>query len=143
MKTCYLGGPITSTPYTWEWRKAAKRYLEDRNILSIDPLRGKDLNSIKGQGFESNIPGSIFTARDYLDLNTSDFVLCNLLYIPKRQSIGTFMELGYAVAKNIPFTVVATDSQFLLHPFLTEGAINVVSTLEEGLSTVEFILMEA
>jgi nucleoside 2-deoxyribosyltransferase len=140
MKSVYLCGPITSDPVTWQWRTEAKEYLDQRNVLALDPLRGKALGSIKGLGFESNIPGWMFVQRDLIDLASSDAVLCNLLYIPDRQSIGTFMELGIANAKRIPFIVVATHEHVLKHPFITELAVKVVDNVEDALFAIEFIL---
>lgn len=139
----YLAGPITSEPYTLQWRQEATTYLNDRGLGVLDPMRGKDPKSIVGLGFESNIPGWLFTARDYIDLESCQCVLANFLYIPERQCIGTLMELGYSVALNIPFIVVTDQEQFTKHPFIYSSAIKIVPTLEEALHALEFILMEA
>ena len=139
-KTCYLGGTITDDPLTWEWRATSTKYLEDRDIKVLNPLRGIDLKSIGDEGFRATTPMCLSTLRDWMDLDQSDIVLCNLTFVPERQSIGTFMELGYAVANKIPFIVVSNHERIIAHPFITETAVQVLSDLEEALAAVVFIL---
>jgi hypothetical protein len=139
-KRVYLGGPITSNPYTWEWREEAEQWFLNRNVMVLDPMRGKSLDSIKGLGFTSDIPGKHFVARDFVDVKCAHCILCNFLFIPDRQCVGSLMELGAAHALGVPYIVVATHEHFLKHPFITETAVDVVSTLEEGMEICRFLL---
>jgi hypothetical protein len=139
-KRVYLAGPITGDPKTWEWRAACTWWFEDRGIQVLDPLRGKNLDSIKGLGFSSNIPGKHFVARDFIDVRCANCILCNFEFIPERQCIGSLMELGYAKAINVPFVIVATHLDFINHPFITETAVDIVSTLDEGIEVCRFLL---
>jgi nucleoside 2-deoxyribosyltransferase len=98
------------------------------------------LSSIKGLGYESNMPGWAFVQRDIFDIRKSDMALVNLLIIPERQMTGSFMEMGMFVTLDIPFIVVATHEQFLRHPFITELAVKVLPELEEAKYAVASIL---
>jgi nucleoside 2-deoxyribosyltransferase len=139
-KSVYLCGTITSDPGTWEWRQYATEYLANRNIEALDPLRGKDLSSIKGLGFESNIPKWIYVRRDMSDIQRCDLAICNLLIVPERQMVGSFMEMGMFVSQHTPFIVVATHEHFLAHPFITELAVKVLPDVEEALWATASIL---
>jgi len=140
-KHVYLCGAITSNPYTWEWRKAAEEWFDDRGMSTLNPLRGKMVQNIDGLGFNSNIPAKHFVPRDLSDVENCDAVLCNLLFIPDRQMIGSLMEIGAATALEVPFVVVAVHEHIVKHPFIYVNAIDIVPTLEEGMEIVRFLLM--
>jgi nucleoside 2-deoxyribosyltransferase len=141
-KKLYLCGTITSDQECQQWRNDTIAALDGHPTIEVvDPLRGKNFYSIKGLGFESETPGWWFVTRDVEDVKNSDLLICYLKYLPQRQSIGTFMELGIAVAYSIPFIVISEHEEVLRHPFISELAAQIVPTLDEAIAAARFILM--
>lgn len=143
-KKVYLCGPITTDEYSWKWREEVATALDYLfAIQALDPMRGKNLATISDGGLKSNIPGRIFMNRDLMDLRDSSLVLCNFLSIPDRQCVGSLMELGYALALNIPFVVVTNEDFLKLHPFISENALYVFDNIEDAIECCGFLLVGA
>ena len=143
-KVVYLCGPITTESYSWEWREEATVLLDYLfELKTLDPMRGKNLATISDGGLKSNIPGRVFMTRDLIDVQQSDLILCNFLSIPDRQCVGSLMELGYALALDVPFIVVTNDDFIRLHPFISENALYVFDNMEDAIDCCGFVLTGA
>jgi len=136
----YLSGTITADRLTHDWRRRATAALEgtDPFIDVRDPLRGKDLASLSADGLQcGNIP-SLLVTRDKKDIRESDVMLINTVGMEalKRQSIGTWSEMGYADAHGVALIIVATHPDILRHPFIQEAPATIVATLEEAIAAI-------
>jgi nucleoside 2-deoxyribosyltransferase len=136
----YLSGPITKDPYCSSWRQDTEKWFHDRNIRTLNPLRETYLSKIGELGLGGAEPSCLVVKRDLIDIQKSNALLINLLYIPERQCVGSFIEVGFAVAKGIPFVVVTTSDTLLRHSFVKHLPIKIESTLEEGMESVRFLL---
>lgn len=136
----YLCGAITGDPETYSWRDDVTRELDYMyDIATLNPLRGKNLESITGWGYTSNIPSGLFVTRDLTDIKNADALICNFLVIPDRQMIGSLMEIGMAYTLGKPFVVAAMDPMFTEHPFIQHTALDIVPTLEDAVETIGII----
>lgn len=80
--------------------------------------------------------------RDLWDIRRSDILLLHWWGDPGRQSIGTWVELGYAKACGKAIVVVdSTPSyQAVRHPFVYRNADAVFDDLDMGLDYIRYLL---
>lgn len=142
----YLCGSITQDPRTVEWRREVAAALADTEIVILDPCRGKDPKDWSVGGLEGvNVPYEQggYVARDFSDIRRSRAVLAYWPSDPGRQSVGTWMELGYCVGIGVPFVFVNEDHANPVspgwHPFVYKNAARVFHDLRSGLAYVRYL----
>jgi len=120
-----------------EWRNKIKEffYLNPKwfkEIFILDPLNGKDLNSITPDGLKSNIPSQAIVHGDYLSVKRADLIVANLNTFGKnRASVGTFFELAWAYEQKKPVIIITDEEQYLEHPFIKTTASVFVKSVDE------------
>ena len=128
MRTVYLAGPITGDGRDWEWRDIAIANLKPWNLEGVSPLRDKAAGTVTDGGFAvQGKPPDV--KRDIGEVREAAGVLAHFPYLPSRQSVGTFCEIGSAIALGKPVVVVSGEGQLLNHPFVKtfcQTAANVV-----------------
>jgi nucleoside 2-deoxyribosyltransferase len=142
----YLAGPITGTSYgeCTDWRAFVESHIDER-VAALSPMRHKDyLSSEKSvaDSYEKHVMSCArgIMARDYFDSTRADILLVNLLGAT-RVSIGTVMEIGFAYTKQIPIVLVIEKDNIHRHSMLLEAAGFIVDNLEDGIATVERVLL--
>jgi len=118
--TVYLCGPITGEKIDYQWRKEATDALAEHGIRTLDPLRGKLLEHIEGEGlrYKGQLAAPEIADRDALDVEETDVVLAHFPYMPPRQSIGSLMEMGaVAIGLKKPVVLCSKEAVFNEHLF--------------------------
>jgi nucleoside 2-deoxyribosyltransferase len=143
----YLAGPITGKSYgdAADWRGYASRWLADRGLVGVSPMRWKHYLAAEhaiADSYEhhplSNQRG--LTARDRFDCQRCPVTLVNLLGTD-RVSIGTMIELGWAdAARNLLVLVMEPEGNLHDHAMVRELSPYRVATLEEGLELCRALL---
>jgi nucleoside 2-deoxyribosyltransferase len=133
----YLCGPIVQDiKLSNAWRVEAAKQLNPSGIITLDPCRGKDWSEVHSSGMDTTnhlFTNGRFVHRDLSDIRRSSAVLFNWPCEPGRQSIGTFMEIGYAVARGIPVVAVCAESSTpARHPFITELCVSPFALLDDA-----------
>ena len=129
-KFIYLAGPIAGLNETeaTTWRDEVHEKFP-YNIVGISPLRCEPLK----EGMTYTEPGAVdpmwsdpraIAAKNWLDTESADLVLA---YLPKemndrRPSIGTIIEIGWAIGLRKPLIVVSDDDYVLEHPLIQRNA---------------------
>ena len=143
--TVYLCGTITPDPKHLEWRETAEASLERLGIDVISPIRGKDPSDWTRDGEESNTSTIYdkggFYARDRRDVQRCDAILLAFpsWMAPERQSIGTWKELGWADAWDIPVVVWTDMDEIAKHPFVWKQAARICPTFNEAIEYLAFL----
>jgi nucleoside 2-deoxyribosyltransferase len=142
--TVYLCGTITTDPEHLNWRDRAKDELALAGIDVLSPVRGKNPSDWLEDGTDTNKPliydRGGFVARDHRDVRRCDAVLLVFFKAPERQSIGTFVEFGWAEELGKPIIVASDLPEVIRHPFIWKGADRICPTLEEALAYSIFLL---
>ena len=142
--TVYLCGTITQDPKHLEWRKRAKIELTKADIGTISPVRGKSPTDWQKDGLDSIYPtiydNGCFVPRDERDVRRCDAMLVYFIDKGDRQSIGTWIEVGWAQDLNIPFVVVSELQEVVQHPFIWKKAARICPTLDDALEYIKFLL---
>jgi nucleoside 2-deoxyribosyltransferase len=127
--TIYLAGPIANLTYvrTTGWRMAATKWLSEEFTV-LDPMRGK--HSTDWRDYDPKLT----VARDLADIRRADALIIGW---PKEidSSLGTSMEMGVALERNIPTFFVSFDDPDpdpVWHPFLRAAVTKFCPTLEEA-----------
>jgi len=143
----YLAGPITGQSYegATDWRKDVIQKLPPE-ICGFSPLRSKTylLNETSiADSYEQTVMSSqrgIF-ARDHYDCQRCDAIFVNLLGA-ERISIGTAMEIAWAVAYNKPIILVMEEEGNLHdHAMIREACPLTVRTIDEGIHLITSLLL--
>lgn len=148
----YLAGAIAGLQFddATDWRHQATGFLREREIETLNPMRGKDALASRGRistDFHDYANcGAFFTARgimtrDFNDVRRCDALLVNLLGL-KKPSLGTVMELGWAYALQKP-AIVAIEREgnpHDNHPMIHEAMRFRVESLEEAIDAVAIVL---
>ena len=146
MKTVYLCGTVTPDPKHLQWRDQVVERFAETNIMPLSPVRGKDPKNWTKDGLEGvgDVPYSDggFVPRDMYDVRRADALLVYFMEAPERQSLGTWIEFGWADAWGKPIVVCSTLNEVIKHPFIYKRACRVVSDLESACDYLEFLLME-
>ena len=144
----YLCGTITPDPVHLAWREEAEERLDKLGVGVVSPVRGKDPRDWTLDGTDSARPTTYanggFVPRDRRDLERCDAVLLYFMAdgAPDRQSIGTWVELGWANILDVPVVIVTDMKEVSGHPFVWRSAAKVCETLDEGLEYLAFLLAE-
>ena len=129
-KYIYLAGPIAglNEQEATEWRSEVQELLP-YGIIGISPLRCEPVK----EGMTYTDEGATdpmwsdaraINAKNWLDTESCDLVLA---YLPKvmndrRPSIGTIIEIGWAIGLRKPLIVVSDDDQYMEHPLIKHNA---------------------
>ena len=142
--TVYLSGTITTDPKYIKWRHYAVDKLGYHGIEGISPLRGKTPTDWAADGLSAKngviYDKGSFVARDRRDVERCDAMLLFFAEAPDRQSIGTWVELGWAIILNKPVVVCSTLPEVVKHPFVWKHAAKVCDDLDEGIAYTQFLL---
>lgn len=117
-----------------EWRKKIVMHYRalDWDIIFLDPLNGKDLESIDKEGLNSNIPQKAFLHRDYKCVTEADLIIANMnTFGSTRPSIGSIYEMAWAWVLRKPLILITKDSIYKDHPFTKDTYSVVVESVEE------------
>lgn len=144
MFTLYLAGYISGGDALQKcisWRKQISDYFYKNpkwhnQIRILDPLCGKNLESISLDGNKSDLSNRAFMLRDYHGVKQSDLLIANLdVFGCERPSLGTTFELAWAWESHKPVIVIGTDKNYIEHPFVQETAVLIVPNVEELLKS--------
>ena len=145
-RSCYLAGPIAGLVYeeATDWRVSAADKLSSLGVQALSPMRGKSF--LRGTGpigkrpYDSVLASDAgITTRDRFDVMRSDAVLFNLLGT-ESTSIGTMIEIGWADALRKPIILAIEDGNVHWHPMVRAAAGYLVSTLDEAVDIVGYVL---
>ncbi len=121
------------------WRKRIREHYDDWKgygerypINWLDPLNGKNFESITGDGLKSDTPPNAIIHRDYRSVTSSDLIIVNMdTFGESRPLTGTICELAWAWDKHIPIIMITTEDIYIKHPFLACFASVIVSSVDE------------
>lgn len=119
------------------WRKRIREFYNNYKgkpypIEWLDPLNGKDFESITPDGLKSSCDPQAIVHRDHKCVDMSDLIIANLdTFGEDRPLIGTLCELAWAWEKHIPIVLITTEKQYTEHPFLRYFASWIVSDVDE------------
>lgn len=141
IKTIYLAGPIAGMNFDEanKWRVEVQSKLH-KGIVGVNPLRCEPL---MGESYQINmdkmwsIPGAIST-KNWLDTESCDLVLA---YLPKefndrRPSVGTIIEIGWAIGLRKPLIIISDDPAITKHPLITRNAGWVLDNLDDAVRVI-------
>ena len=146
--TAYLAGPITHAgdyDMAVDWRELVAKWLEDLEIHTYSPMRGKAFLkgnwNLKEDGSFDHIlstPKAI-VSRDLFDVQRCDVMLVNLQGA-ELASIGTAVEFGWAHGAGTPIVTVMEETNVHRHAMLTEMSAYITTDLEEGVALVDTLI---
>ena len=143
-KYIYLAGPIAglTEEEATEWRAEVRENLP-HGIIGISPLRCEPLKegmvyTDDGATDEMWSDPRAINAKNWLDTESADLVLA---YLPKemndrRPSIGTIIEIGWAIGLKKPLIVVSDDKQVMEHPLIECNAAWRLDNLEDAVEVI-------
>jgi len=144
MKTAYLCGTITPDPKHLDWREDAEDLLLEYGIQALSPVRGKDPSDWSNDGLEgkNGLPydNGGFVGRDLRDVKRCDAVLVYFQQQVERQSIGTWVEFGWADMLGNPIIVCSELPEVVKHPFVYKRATRIEPTLDGACNYLKFLL---
>ena len=129
-KYIYLAGPIAglNEEEATEWRGWDRENLP-HGVIGISPLRCEPLKdgmvyTDEGATDPMWSDARAINAKNWLDTESADLVLA---YLPKemndrRPSIGTIIEIGWAIGLRKPLIVVSDDEYLMEHPLIQRNA---------------------
>lgn len=143
----YLAGPITDCTKgeANNWRAVVSASFNP-NIIGISPLRCEPIGTNKRYQLQYDEPKfgtpSAISAKNWFDTVNCDMVLA---YMPKEQndkfpSVGTIIEIGWAIGERRPLIVVTDDDRIGNHPLVANNAGWVLPTLEDAVEVVNGVL---
>lgn len=140
--TLYTAGPVTgcndSEAKRWRNRIDSALFNVNPRIISVSPVR---CENSKGNKFAADSSGHFHTpkgisTKNWFDTERCDLVLC---YMPKEHfSLGTTIELGWAIGMRKPIILV-TDDEFVSENPLVQHSVAYVVFSEKTLSLDEDI----
>jgi len=120
------------------WRKDIRKHYENWKddkpypIKWLDPLNGKNLDHITGDGLKSDTPPNAIVHRDYVSVTRSNLIVVNMdTFGTERGLCGTICELAWAWEHHIPIIMITDEKRYTEHPFLSYFASVVVSSVDE------------
>ncbi len=119
------------------WRKQISMHYRalDWDIMFLDPLNGKELETIDEEGLHSSIPGKALVHRDYKCVSEADLIIANMnTFGCTRPSIGTTYELAWAWTLRKPVIMITEDENYIKHPFTIDTYSIVVKNVDELIS---------
>ncbi len=140
MFSIYLCGYINGNKLDecLSWRKKIRNHYDNWKgkekypISWLDPMNGKNLESISSDGNKSDIPARAFMLRDYHGVKEANLLIVNLdTFQEKRPLLGTIYELAWAFQDHKPVIAIGTDKNYIEHPFIKETIVSLFPTVEE------------
>lgn len=122
------------------WRKQIRDFYEHYKgnrypIDWLDPLNGKDLESISSDGLTSSCSSNVIVHRDYQSVIRADLIVANMdTFGQSRYPVGTISEIAWAWQKHIPVIMITKENQFRGHPFMQLFVSEFVESVEELLN---------
>ncbi len=119
----YLAGQISGSEIEKcaAWRiKIREHYRRaDWPILFLDPLNGKEFDTITEDGLKSNIPSEAIFDGDKMSVKEADIVIVNLEeFDDTRAPFGSHCELAWAGLLGKPIVLITQDKNYIEHPFI-------------------------
>lgn len=147
----YLAGTINSEPWTKEWRSNLARFIQELGHVPLDPMRYQNQATFTKDGLgDTSTPSSFFWKTDLGDLARADIVVVHYLCARgahngapayRRQSVGTWMEIGIAAWLHKPIIVITDDPDVRDHPAIQQSAAIVVETVAEAATWLRKMLI--
>ena len=145
----YLAGPVTGFRMheAWDWRNEADSQLTLYNIDSINPMRMLSPTTPAREILQDNMEGkdagdktSAILARCHWDVQRCDAVLVNMEGAVVA-SIGTAMEIAWAVAYQKPIVIVDVPGSPHDHCMIRSSTPYFCRTLDEGMDVLYKLFM--
>ena len=147
-KFIYLAGPIADCDIgeANDWRTYVQENLSD-NIVGISPLRCEplvgDKYAMQYDDIRFGTPAAI-SAKNLYDTRNCDMVLA---YMPveiveKKPSIGTTLELGWAMGLQKPVVLVSTAPSLVNHPLIIRNVDWVLNNFDDAFDVIEGIFSD-
>ncbi len=147
----YLAGTISTDPRTYSWRAALAERIRLAGHIPLNPMRYQNPDTFTREGLgDTSTPSSFFWKTDKGDLARAD-VFVGVYWQGKltdtnplgyrRQSIGTWIELGLALTWSLPIIIVTDDMDVREHPAIQQEAAIVVESIEEAWKWLDKILI--
>jgi len=145
---CYLAGTMLggeAKKQTVDWRYKIRKHYENwkdkgrYEIIFLDPWNGEIDSVIDAEGITNErVQANAIFHGDKMAIKKADLIIANLnQFNSPRISIGTFCEIGIALALNKP-VVLITDknlyARYSKHPF-TSQAVAIYKSIEEFLDS--------
>ena len=126
----------------WEtnYKKLGKDYagMDDVRVVIkypiewLDPLNGKNLDKITGDGLKSEASPHSIVHRDYVAVTNANLIVVNMdTFGTERGLCGTLCELAWAWEHHIPIIMITDEKKYAEHPFLSYFASEIVSSVDE------------
>lgn len=136
-KYVYLAGPIEGCDEDEAngWRLRVQNMLP-HNIVGISPLRCEPLKEICVDKMWTN-PRAIST-KNWYDTENCDLILA---YLPKklnerRPSIGTIIEIGWAIGLRKPLIIVSDDNYLINHPLIKDNSSWCLTNIDDAVEVI-------
>jgi hypothetical protein len=131
----YLAGMIIGTKLKecTDWRIKVRNHYNAMGwpICFLDPLNGKELNTITPDGLKSCVPPKALVSRDYMSVKEADVIVANLnSFGDSRPGIGTLSEIAWAWTMKKPVILITGDFKYAEHPFIKEFCSWIVPDVE-------------
>jgi len=147
-KFVYLAGPISGCKVeeAIDWRKKVQEALP-KNIIGISPLRNEptdgEVYALESKDPRFSTPLAI-SGKNYYDTMAADIVLA---YFPKltstdRLSIGTIIEIGWAIGAKKPIILVTEDENITKHPLIKANINWIVKNLDIAVDVISGLFKE-
>jgi len=147
----YLAGTISTDPRTHTWRAALAERIRLAGHIPLNPMRYQNPATFTREGLgDTSTPSSFFWKTDKGDLARAD-VFIGVYWRDevtptnrkghRRQSIGTWIELGIALTRSLPIIIVTDDQDVRDHPAIQQEAAIVVESVEEAWIWLDKILI--
>jgi len=134
----YLAGPITGLNFedANDWRRVVSDDLKHSNIIGISPLRCESLKEGETYNASYNCPKFgeplAIASKNFLDVQKCDLLLA---YLPKI-SIGTLIEIGWAIALQKPVIVVSKLPEIREHSILNAKVGWMLESFEDAVDVI-------
>lgn len=139
----YLCGTISTDPRTHSWRGALAERIRLAGHVPLNPMRYQNPETFSADGLsDASTPSSFFWKVDKGDLLRADVLVLVFWKGLKRQSIGTWAELGIASTRGIPILVVTDDPNVRDHPAIQQEAAIVIETVTEAWEWLRKLLVD-
>ena len=116
------------------WRKQIRDYYKVRDwpITFLDPLNGKEINTISKDGLTSHVAPNAILHRDFKSVMDCDIVVVNMdTFGEDRPLTGTICELAWAWEHHKPILMITGEPKYLRHPFLLNFSSMIFPTVEK------------
>ena len=143
-KQVYLGGAMSHRTFDQMtgWRLDATVELAHVGINSINPCRdleGLDLNQkkVEGKAFPKVLDPSFYVARDLQDIRDSDALLIGDCDYASTPSLGTCVEIGFAVALGKPIFAIEDAHYTKSSDMIRELCVDIYSDVADAIAGIQ------